>query len=297
MVAAATQRLGPGGLGFIDVANAAATASVCVQGAQLVEWQPRGAGHPVIFLSAAVQHVPGRSLRGGIPICWPWFGPHPTDASKPGHGFVRTVSWTARPPQPLPDGDTLLVLSLADSDATRALWPGRFRLECRFTIGAELAVELLTTNTGSEPFVITEALHTYLLVGDVAAVAVTGLDGTGYTDKVDGGARRRQTGAVTFAGEVDRVYTGTTADCAVVDPLLGRRILIRKEGSRSTVVWNPGPVRAAQLADLGGADDPRGRGGWRQLVCVETANALDDQVSVPPGATHRLAVRYRVEPL
>jgi D-hexose-6-phosphate mutarotase len=290
-------RAGPGGLTFLDVANAAAEASVCVQGAQLVHWQPRAAAHPATFLAAAVQYVPGRSLRGGIPVCWPWFGPHPTEPSKPSHGFVRNLRWTPQPPQPLADGETRLVLTLTDSEETRRLWPWAFLLECRFTIGAELRVELLTTNTGDAPFVVTEALHTYFLVSDVAAVTVTGLEGAGYVDKVAGGAHRQQVGPVHFAGEVDRVYTGSTADCVIVDPGLRRRIHIGKEGSRSTVVWNPGVQRAAQLADLGATDDPAGRGGWRQLVCVESANALDDPVSVAPGATHRLAVRYRIDPL
>ena len=297
MVSGVTLRTGPGGLEFLDVENAAAQASVAVQGAQLVLWHPRTSTEPVTFMSAAAQYQPGRSLRGGTPVCWPWFGPHPTQASHPSHGFVRNLRWTPQPAEVLADGDTRLRLTLSDSAETQRLWPGAFRLECRFTIGRELGIELLTSNTGAAPFVITEALHTYFLVGDVGAVAVTGLEGVGYVDKVDGGTRRRQDGAVSFAGEVDRVYTATTSDCVVHDPTLARRIVVSKEGSQSTVVWNPGPSRATQLADLGAAEDPRGRGGWRQLVCVESANALDDAVSVAPGATHRLAVRYRVEPL
>ena len=297
MVSAATTRSGPGGLAFIDISNALAEAVVCTQGAQLASWQPRGVAHPVTFASAAMQYVAGRSLRGGIPICWPWFGPHPGDPAQPAHSFVRGLPWDAAAPVQLPGGETQLALVLGDSAATRARWPWPFRLECRFTVGAALGVELLTTNTGSEPFIVTEALHTYFLVGDVATVEVTGLDGAVYVDKADGGLRKRQAGAVRFDGEVDRAYLGTTAPCTLTDPRLGRRILIDKEGSRSTVVWNPGPHKAAQLADLGAADDPQGRGGWRQLVCVESANALDDQVSVAPGATHRLAVRYRTEAL
>lgn len=297
MVSGVPLRTGPGGLEFLDVANAAAQASVCVQGAQLALWQPRTADEPVTFMSAAAQYQQGRSLRGGTPICWPWFGPHPAQASYPSHGFVRNLRWTPQSVEALADGDTRLSLALSDSDETRRLWPGAFRLECRFTIGRELLIELLTSNTGDAPFVVTEALHTYFLVGDVGAVTVTGLEGVGYVDKVDGGAHRRQDGAIRFSGEVDRVYTGTTSDCVIHDPGLRRRIVVSKEGSLSTVVWNPGPLRAAQLADLGAAEDPRGRGGWRQLVCVESANALSDEVSVLPGATHRLAVRYRIDTL
>ena len=297
MVSQARIRPGPGGLPFIDLSNAFGEAVVCTQGAQLTSWQPRGAAHPVTFASAAMQYVAGRSLRGGIPICWPWFGPHPSDPALPAHGFARNLPWDATAPRQLPGGETELALFLGDSDATRGRWPHNFRLECRITVGAALTVELLTTNTGSEPFSVTEALHTYFLVGDVSAVAVTGLDGVDYADKVDGGLRKRQAGPITFRGETDRVYLGTTATCTITDPLLGRRIIVAKEGSRSTIVWNPGPQKAAGFADLGAADDPQGRGGWRQLVCVESGNALDDRVSVAPGATQRLAVEYRSESL
>jgi D-hexose-6-phosphate mutarotase len=297
VVSAATTRSGPGGLAFIDLENAFGRAEVCTQGAQLVAWQPRGAAHPVTFASAAMQYRAGRSLRGGIPICWPWFGPHPADSAQPAHGFVRNLTWDAAAPRQLPGGETQLALQLRDSATTRAVWPHEFLLECRITVGAELGVELLTTNAGSAPFIVTEALHTYFFVADVAAIEVTGLDGAQYADKADGGVRKRQSGAVAFHGEVDRAYVGTTAACTITDPLLGRRILIAKEGSRSTIVWNPGPQKAAQLADLGAADDPQRRGGWRQLVCVESGNALDDAVTVAPGATHRLAVRYRAEAL
>jgi D-hexose-6-phosphate mutarotase len=190
-------------------------------------------------------------------------------------------------------GATRLTLQLTDSEATRALWPHAFRLECRITAGDALEVELATTNTGSSPFVISEALHAYLQVGDIGAIRVLGLDATEYVDSADGGQRRKQAGPVSFAGEVDRVYLDTEADCAIVDPLLERRIDISKTGSRSTVVWNPWDQKAARLADLG--DLPSARGGWRQMVCIESANALDNGLTIAAGGSHRMVVRYRVQ--
>jgi len=286
-------RPGPGGLLFADIANEQATATVCLQGAQLSQWQPRSQSAPVIFLAAAAQFVPGKSIRGGIPLCWPWFGPHPTDASLPTHGFARTSLWEAGAAIEREDGTTELRLRLTDSDASRALWPHPFLLEYRIVVGEQLTLELVTTNTGGEPFTITEALHTYFNVSDVGAAQVLGLDAVEYTDKAAGGRRDRQSGAVSFDGEVDRVFVGTQGTCTLLDATLQRRVHISKSGSRSTVVWNPGPEKAALLSDLGAAS--HAHGGWRQLVCVETANALQDAVVVAPGGSHRITVAYRVE--
>jgi len=136
-------------------------------------------------------------------------------------------------------------------------------------------------------------LHTYFQIGDIGAIRVRGLDGTEYVDSAGGGQRKRQAGAVSFAGEVDRVYLNTEAVCTIADPLLERCIEISKTGSRSTVVWNPWDQKAARFADLGGA--PSAHGGWRQMVCIESANALDNQLTIAPGETHRLAVQYRVK--
>lgn len=288
-------RPGPGGLLFADIANAQATTRICLQGAQLTQWQPRSQPAPVIFQAAAAQFARGKSIRGGIPVCWPWFGPHPSDASLPTHGFARTSPWEAVSIGERPDGATELRLRLADSDASRALWPHPFLLEYHIVVGEQLQLELTTTNTGGAPFTVTEALHTYFNVSDVGAAQVLGLDGMEYADKADGGRRKRQSGAVTFDGEVDRVFVGTQGDCSLLDASLQRRIHIAKSGSRSTVVWNPGAEKAAKLADLGAAQHREG--GWRQLVCVETANALENEVTVASRQSHRITVAYGVETL
>jgi glucose-6-phosphate 1-epimerase len=290
-----TFRKGPGGLPFAQIENDLATATVCLQGAQLTHWQPRSQTEPVTFMSAMAQYTEGKPIRAGIPICWPWFGPYATDRSLPQHGFARNLLWEARAPDSLGNGATQLSLLLVDSAKTRELWPHRFNLEYRVTVGNVLDIELTTTNTDGEAFVLSEALHAYLQVGDISAVQVLGLDGTEYVDKVDGEQRKRQEGPVTFAAEVDRVYVDTEARCTIADPLLKRRIHISKRGSRSTVVWNPWEKKAAALADLGAA--PATRGGWRQFVCVESANAGDNTLTLAPGQTHSLGVRYHAEPI
>ena len=295
LTAEPTFRKGPGDLIFAQIENDLATATICLQGAQLTRWQPRSQTEPVTFLSATAQYTEGKPIRGGIPICWPWFGPHATDRSLPQHGFARNLLWEARAPVRLENGATQLSLQLFDNAKTRELWPHRFSLEYRVTVGDVLDIELTTTNIEGEAFVLSEALHAYLQVGDIGAVEVLGLDGTEYIDKVDGEQRKRQAGPVTFASEIDRVYVDTEAQCTIVDRLLKRRIPISNRGSRSTIVWNPWEKKAAALADLGAA--PATRGGWRQFVCVESANAGDNSLTLAPGQSHSLAVRYRAEPI
>jgi D-hexose-6-phosphate mutarotase len=286
-------REGPNGLQFIDLANAQATATVCTQGAQLTHWQPRSLKFPVTFMSAAAQYSAGKPIRAGIPICWPWFGPHPTDSAQPNHGFARNLVWRAGAAVQLDSGATRLALLLTDDEKSRAIWPHPFRLECHITVGDLLEIELVTTNTGTKPFVITEALHAYLRIGDIAAIEVLGLDGAQYADSADGSRRKLQAGAVRFAAEVDRVFLDTEASCSIVDSILERRIDISKSGSRSTVVWNPWSQKAGRLSDLGSAASDEGS--WRQMVCIESANALDNALTLVPGQSHGIAVQYRVQ--
>jgi D-hexose-6-phosphate mutarotase len=286
-------REGPNGLQFIDLANGQATATICTQGAQLTHWQPRSQKYPVTFMSAAAQYTAGKPIRGGIPICWPWFGPHPTDRSQANHGFARNLVWRAGEAEQIGSGATRQVLVLTDDERSRALWNHPFRLECRMSIGEVLDVELVTTNTGTLPFTITEALHTYFRIGDIGAIEVLGLDGTAYADSADGSKRKKQTGAVHFNSEVDRVFLNTETACSIVDTTLRRRIDISKSGSHSTVVWNPWSQKAGQFADLGSATSDEGS--WRQMVCIESANAIDNALTLEPGQSHGLAVQYRVQ--
>lgn len=279
---------GPGGLLFADIDNAQARASVCLQGAQLTHWQPHAQGAPVLWLSPAARYAPGSAVRGGIPVCWPWFGPAGAGAAAaPDHGFARTRDWVVTDSGQDPDGRTRLCLRLTDSDATRALWPQTFALDLHIAVGATLTLALVTRNTGTAACSITEALHSYFHVGDIGAVRLLGLEGADYTDKAQPAARARQSGPLHFTQETDRVYD-STADCIIEDALLRRRITITKSGSASTVVWNPWEAKAARLADLG-AD------AWRRLLCVESANALSAALHLAPGASHRLVVHCRVD--
>jgi glucose-6-phosphate 1-epimerase len=270
------------------ITNPGGGAEIALQGAQVLTWAP--VGQPaVVWLSPEAKFAAGKSLRGGAPVCWPWFGPHPEDPAKPGHGFARNLDWQVIDAQRVAEG-TRLVLGFVPGAAQQALWPYEAALELAVTVGECLSLALTTRNTGTVPLTITQALHTYIHVGDIAAARVDGLDGCEYIDKVDGGARRRQSGPVTIGGEVDRVYLGCPGEAVIVDEVLRRRIRIGKSGSQSCVVWNPWAEKGAKFGDMG--DD-----GYRRMLCVETTNAGDDVVTIASGRSFTLATEYSVEPL
>ncbi|HRH81032.1 MAG TPA: D-hexose-6-phosphate mutarotase [Thiobacillaceae bacterium] len=283
------------GLVFADIDNAGGTATLCLQGAHLTTWRPKDQAEPVVWLSPLAKYAPGKSIRGGAPVCWPWFGPHATESGFPGHGFARTVDWKVIGAKALDSGETQIRLLLAQNDATRAQWPRATRLELTATVGKTLRIDLTTTNLDTEDIVIGEALHTYFHIGDIGRIQVLGLEGSEFVDKVDGGARKTQAGPVTCAGEVDRVYVNTAAECVIVDPDLKRRVRVAKSGSNSTVVWTPWTEKAEKMGDFG--PGRANQGGWREMVCVESANALDNVVSVPAGEAHTLTVVYSAEAL
>lgn len=282
---------GPGGLPFIQVRNAHAEAVVSVHGGQVLSFRPRGAGADVLFVSELAYYQPGKAIKGGVPVCWPWFGADPQGLGRPAHGFVRNRMWSVWGTATTPAGETQLTLGLVDTPDTLAIWPHAFQLALEITVGATLRLALSTRNTGEAPFQITQALHSYFAVGDIAQTTVTGLDGCSYIDKAAGagGALKQQAGAVTIAAEVDRVYTGVPAALAIVDGALRRRVRIGSECSHTAVVWNPWAAIAAGMADL--KDDE-----YQRFVCVETANAADEVVTVAPGAAHCLVAQIATEP-
>ncbi len=277
------------GMIIAEVANQHALANIALQGAHIATFQPRGE-EPVIWLSPKAKFAPGKSIRGGVPICWPWFGPHKNDSKLPGHGYARTVPWDVLETKALPDGSTFLRFGLIESDATRAQWPHASTVQLEVTVGKALRVELVTTNTGKAAFELGEALHTYFQISDVANMTIRGLENCEYLDKVQDFARLTQKNGIVIESEVDRVYVNTSADCVIEDKGLKRAIRIAKQGSQSTVVWNPWTEKAEKMGDFG----PQLH---RDMVCVESGNALENVVTLAPGETHRLVAVYSVEKL
>jgi glucose-6-phosphate 1-epimerase len=260
-------------------------------GAHLCEWAPAGQSAPVLFLSPRSAFTAGTAIRGGVPVCFPWFAAHPSDASKPAHGFARTRIWQVDELTRDHARDVRVVLRLASDAGTRAYWNADFTLSLTLSLGASLTMTAEVENTGRDEIGYELALHTYLAVGDVEAIRIHGLELTRFLDKA-GGMRDTVAGAgpLALAGETDRVFLDTTATCTVDDPILRRRIRVDKSHSRATVVWNPGPEKARAVPDLGGD-------ACRRFVCVETANCGPHAVRLAPGARHAMSARIDVAPL
>jgi D-hexose-6-phosphate mutarotase len=260
---------------------------VTPHGAHVVRWKKDG--RDVLFVSPRSKFEPGQAIRGGIPICFPWFGDDPEQKGRPAHGFARRVPWRLVEERHAPEA-LRVAFELADDDASRAHWPFRFRARLTASLGSTLDVALTVRNEDERPFRFEEALHTYLAVGDVRRVTLRGLEGARYRDKVRAGAIAHEPAApLTLTGETDRTYHGIETACTLEDPVLGRKIELVKCDSRSTIVWNPWPDKAARLADLG-AD------AWQGFVCIESGNIGPDAITLAPGASHTLALCITVRP-
>jgi glucose-6-phosphate 1-epimerase len=279
---------GNGGLPRISITSPAATAEIYLHGAQVTSWRPVG-HEDVIFLSEHSQFETGKAIRGGIPVCFPWFRNKVDDPKAPSHGVVRTKAWELDSIETR--GDTVVVSLSTVSDAeTRAWWPYDFHLVHRATIGAELIQELVATNTGAAPARFEEALHTYYRVGAAAQVRISGLDGVAYLDNTDGNREKRQAGDIVFTAQTDRAYLDTTHAVEIADPVLRRRIRLEKQNSRTTVVWNPWSTGAQTLSDLGDEE-------WRTMACVEASNMRVYPVDLAPGQQHTMKTVTTVAPL
>ncbi|MDQ6987683.1 MAG: D-hexose-6-phosphate mutarotase [Mariprofundaceae bacterium] len=280
---------GKGEMPVVTIANADGEASIALQGAHVLGFQAKGQA-PLIWMSEEATFAPGKSLRGGVPICWPWFGPHASDASLPGHGPARTVDWQPITSASLKDGRTRISFELMETEKTRQMCAYPLRVQLHVTVGSSLSLALETTNLGDADFTLGAALHTYFSVGDVRLAHIEGLDSCEYIDKMDGGLRKQQHGSLSISEETDRIYLGTGSRAEIADPLLGRKIIIESSGSASTVVWNPWIETANNMGDLG-------TDGYLNMLCVETANAADDVVQLAAGATHRMRADYSSEAL
>lgn len=276
----------PSGLIYAAIITPQAKASVYLQGAHLADWQPAGE-KPVIFLSRKSEFVPGKPIRGGVPIAFPWFAARHDGKTGPSHGFARIQPWTLAFAA-LAGDDLHLTFTLGSTGMSRELGFDRFRLAYQLTIGRALTMQLTVRNDAHAPLVFEEALHTYYAVEDVHETTITGLDGVTYLDKTDNFKPKVQRGAVAVTGETDRVYQNTAAACVLHDAAGKRRITVEKTGSDTTVVWNPWEQGAARLADMEPSE-------WHEFLCCETVNAGANAVTLASGASHTMQARVSVE--
>ena len=256
------------------------------QGAQVTRWAPAGTSQ-VLYLSTAVRLERGGAIRGGVPVCWPWFGPGRAAGMEPAHGFVRTAPWDL---VERVDSDDAVAFShrVTSRTATSPHWPHPYTLELRSRFGRRLELSLTSTNTSDAPVDLEEALHAYLAVGDNRQVRLEGLDGAAFFDKVTD-TERQQSGPLTLEGETDAVFR-TSEAVTVVDPVLGRRLVITTGGASNVVVWNPWEEKAAEVRDIGDGD-------WLRFVCVEGANVFENAVALDPGESRTMTYTIEVEDL
>ncbi len=278
---------GKGQFPVITIENEYAKAKVSVYAAQVLSFQPAGAEADLMFVSENAYYQPGKATKGGIPICWPWFGPDLEGQGRASHGFVRNRMWTLLSTEAVAEG-TKVRLGVSADEETKKVWPHSFELVMEIVVGRTLTVALITDNTGESTFSITQAFHSYFTVGDINQVKVLGLEDTSYLDKVDEGKEKMQVGAIAFSSETDRIYTDVKPELVIEDGALGRRIRISSTGSKTAIVWNPWKEISVKMADLEEQD-------YSRFVCVETANAADDVVEIAPNSAYRLQAVYTIE--
>lgn len=278
---------GNGGFPKMRLKCGSSTAEIYLYGAQITSWKPNGSDE-VLFLSEQSHWEEGKPIRGGIPICFPWFRGKADDPEAPTHGFVRTKEWRIESVGQTTKDLAEAVFSTESDEASRAWWPFDFRLEYRVAIGETLKLELEMKNIGQTGVRFQEALHTYFNVGDVKRARVQGLDGIFYLDNVDGNSEKQQRADLVFTGPTDNAYRNATGPVDILDPVLHRKLRTEKQNSASTIVWNPWSDGAGKLADL--AD-----GEWRRMLCVEGGNVLDSSVELGPGAAQVLGIEISAQ--
>ena len=265
------------GFEYLDISNRSARAKIALQGAHLFHYERPGE-KPLLWLSEKSLFCEGKAIRGGVPVCWPWFGTHKTDSSLPQHGFARVSRWELLEIEESDEYSTAIKLRLRDSAATMKLWPFRFEVIFAITAGQKLTMALTTINRDDKPFEITTALHSYFRVADIADVHIKGLDETVYFDKLTG-EYKTQNGKVQITSEVDRIYQHVSGPLALYDG--ERTVHIAGKGSSTVVVWNPWQEKCAAMSDMN-------NNAYRTMLCVETANALDDARIIQPGERHEI---------
>ena len=272
---------------------------VAQQGAHILSYQLAGQP-PLIWLNDEAVFKTGKSIRAGVPVCWPWFGvfdrnPQSVQAMRvsneapSAHGFVRAMDWELGGIEA--EGESLKVeFLLPYPEGGFPGWPHQVDLTLSIRLDEQLHIHLTSHNRGAETVSISQALHSYFAVSDVREVHVEGVDGLNYIETLDNWKTVPQTGDLRITGETDRIYLDAPPLLSIVDPAWERRIELTSSGSRTAVIWNPWIDRAAAFSDM--ADD-----GWQRMLCIETANVMDDVVKLKPGASHTLGVSIGSKPL
>ncbi len=261
----------------MEIHNNQAEAKIALQGAHLFHYKAKDESS-LLWLSKAAYFEEGKAIRGGIPVCFPWFGKNKDDPSLPQHGFARTQLWTVVLEEERDEGTTHIRLQLKPNADTLKQWAYLFDVTLDITISHALSIALNVTNTDTKPFEISTALHTYLSVSDIDNISIKGLENRTYYDALEG-KNFIQDGDIFIQEEVDRVYVTPSEMITLLDG--DTKVNLQQEGSNSLVVWNPWIEKSKQMADM--TED-----GYRTMVCLETSNAQEDSRVLKPNESHVL---------
>jgi glucose-6-phosphate 1-epimerase len=272
---------------FITVSNKHADADICLYGAHVTSFRPQKS-MDLLWLSPESSFEVGKAIRGGIPVCFPWFGSHKSNPEKPQHGFGRLMYWDVLETGTKPGGESVIKLQLCSSAETKAYWPHDFCAEMSFVIGQKLEVSLKVTNTSSKPFEYTSALHSYFNLSLIDNLSIEGLQGTKYHNQLEPGDFIQEEEKLEIKEAVTRHYFDTKAPVILDDNVFRRRIRVEKTGSSVTTVWNPWVETCAKINDL--ADDA-----YETFVCVETVNSFENAISLDPGESHETSAIIGLE--
>lgn len=269
-----------GGLTCARIKNSLCEGEIYLHGAHVTAYQP--VGHdPVLWMSKSSYFEEGKPIRGGVPLCFPWFGPNASDGTLPAHGYARTKAWNLVAVGKTSSGGVKLELETV-------IAPFRLRFSVTFAESLDMELQVTLPLQFNQMASYEAALHTYLTVGDIRQVEIEGLEHCKYLDKVGDIVEREATqSAIRFNGETDRVYRNAQTTCTLFDTVMKRRIEVSKWGSDSTVVWNPWVDKSRRMPDFG--DDE-----WTGMVCIETANIQPNQIKLEPGQTRKMRTRIVV---
>lgn len=270
---------GRGEMPMIEVSTEWSTAGIYMHGAHITHFTKRNEP-PLLFLSQCSRFSEREPIRGGVPIIFPWFGPREGMAQ---HGFARVKDWSVREFLPGEDGSVSVKFCLADCPEASSYPP--FTADFIVTVNESLTMSLIITNRSKDDvFTFENCLHTYFEIGDINSISIHGLKGAKYRSKVENCAEKVETNdAIRISSEVDRTYIDTTSTVEIHDPTLKRKIIVEKEGSASTVVWNPWITKAQQMPDFGNDE-------YQHMVCVESGNVGPNELKLKPGQSSNLTV-------
>ncbi len=272
---------------YLTVSNKFADAQICLYGAHVMSFRPHRS-EEILWMSPDSNFQVRQPIRGGIPVCFPWFGPHKTDPHKPQHGFGRLMYWDVTETSVKTSGETLIRLQLCASEETKVFWPHNFCAELTVVVGQTLEVSLKVTNQSLELFDYTCALHSYYNISSIENIVITGLQGASYHSQLEPGEFVQESANIEIQKAETRHYHNTVATCTIEDSSFKSRIRIAKEGSKITTVWNPGKEACATITDM--PDD-----GYLRFVCVEAVNAFDDVIRLAPNESHTTSAMIGLE--